>query len=191
MNVSNEPSDGESQPHALSAETVLAVRRYNQQVASYTLRQWNLAKLESERKERDRRKRRADHLRQQAASAHPPAARPPGSLVGAGCHGLRPFSEGSNSNPDGPLMMVSRRRTERALSGGSSVASLGPAQPITRPSHDKRYTARADQPVPRSDNHTDIAPDEDHPLRHQQQQRPRRHHRSSVSLLIHDELDKD
>ena len=181
----------QDQPPTLSPETVRAVRKYNQQIASYTLRQWNVAKLESERKERDRRKRRADHLvlqQQQQKSANAvPAGRPPGSLTSAGVH--RP-SEGLRPNTDGPLMMVSKRRTERGLSGGASVPSVGPVQPIARHSHDQRYASRVDQHAQSYDIHADIASVADQGQQ-RQQQRPRRHQRSSVSVLIHFLLDKD
>ncbi|CAG8624588.1 14271_t:CDS:2, partial [Acaulospora colombiana] len=151
----------------LSAETLLAIRKYNQEVASYTLRQWNVAKLESERKERDRRKRRADALAQRAASngtnntggvgaggSLSSATPGGGKMMG---HGLGSVRAGSRPPPsdrahphhphqhnhhhygppdsDGPLMMVSRRKTDRALSGPTSTA-LPFGQ---RHSHDGRY----------------------------------------------------
>jgi hypothetical protein len=126
----------------LSAETILAIRKYNQEVASYTLRQWNVAKIESERKERDRRKRRADALAQRAANATntPPGTSSSSSAApnGVGSSGkvgsARAGSRASDrsyyhhhhhhapSDSDGPLMMVSRRKT---LSGTTSTA--GPA----------------------------------------------------------------
>jgi hypothetical protein len=193
MDSSNESVD-QDQPPTLSAEMVRAVRKYNQQIASYTLRQWNTAKLESERKERDRRKRRADHLVQQQQQQHKsanavPAIRQPGSLTSAGVHGP---SEGLRPSTDGPLMMVSKRRTERGLSGGASVPSVGPVQPIARHSHDQRHASRVDQHAQNDVIHTDIASVADQgQQRQQQQQRPRRHQRSSVSLLTYFLLDKD
>jgi hypothetical protein len=192
MDSSNESMD-QDQPPTLSAETVRAVRKYNQQIASYTLRQWNVAKLESERKERDRRKRRADYLvhqQQQQKSANAGSAvRQPGSLISAGVHGP---SEGLRPNTDGPLMMVSKRRTERGLSGGASVPSVDPVQPIARHSHDQRHASRVDQSAQSYDAHADIASVADQGQQRQQpQQRPRRHQRSSVSVLIRFLLDKD
>ena len=186
---SNDSLEVQEQPAGLSAETILAVRQYNQQIASYTLHQWNIAKLESERKDKERRKRRADYLAQQqreqtqqpprTANAVP-AVRPMGS---AGMYGIRPSSEGARPNGDGPLMMVSKRRTDRALSGSGSVPSSGPVQSGIRHSHDQRYASQHSHSY---DIHADIASVADqrqqqHP--EQQQSRPRRHQRSSVSVL--------
>lgn len=185
---SNESLDIQEQSAGLSAETVLAVRKYNQQLASYTLHQWNVAKLESERKEKDRRKRRADYLAQQQqgqtrTTNAGPAVRPPGTLASAGMYGKKHASEGARPNTDGPLMMVSKRRTDRALSGTASVPSAGPVQSAIRHSHDQRYASQQSHSY---DIHADIASVADQRQQQQpetQQQRPRRHQRSSVSVL--------
>ncbi|PVG02119.1 hypothetical protein CPB86DRAFT_609110 [Serendipita vermifera] len=189
----------------LSAETVLAIRKYNQEVASYTLRQWNLAKLESERKERDRRKRRADALAQRAAGSpsstmavgtSPSSTATPSVGSGKVGHGLGSARTGSRPPPsdrlyhhhhhhhhgppdsDGPLMMVSRRKTDRALSGHTSTA-LPFGQ---RHSHDGRYPPNNQlhhhKPYPSSQLHEDLA------VMEQQQQQPPTHHHASVRVPL-------
>lgn len=145
---SQEPSASDA---PISPETLLAIRRYNQEVASYTLRQWNVAKLESERKERDRRRRRADMLAQrqhQQSSAGAGTAYAHANAVGnalshsvaggarPGPSGPRPF-DGYRPNAEGPLMMVSKRRSERERVGTSaSTPSSGLTQAGYRPSHE-------------------------------------------------------
>lgn len=97
--------------------------------------------------------------------------------------GGRHASEGARPIADGPLMMVSKRRTaDRALSGPGSVPSAGPAHSVTRHSHDQRYASQHSRSY---DIHADIASVADHTQRQQpkaeaqHQQRPRRHQRSS------------
>lgn len=163
------PSPSEDTP--ISAETLLAVRRYNQEVASYTLQQWNVAKLESEKKERDRRRRRAEvlahrqHIGAGTGTGHSSSngtGSAYGNQVGSATNatntrqsglamtapGTRP-SDAHRTKSDGPLMMVSRRRSDRDRGGGmSGSTSSGPAhaQSGYRPLHDHQrleYAKRA------------------------------------------------
>ena len=129
----------------LSSETLQALKHYKYEVATYTLRQWNNAKIESERKERDRRRRRADLLAQRAATAAADTKNgspmsTPSATANQRHHTARGTSDSSSSDPrravgssgstsvagvglgkqrtstkeNGPLMMVSRRRSERS-----------------------------------------------------------------------------
>lgn len=163
----------------LSPETIRALKYYKHEVAAYTLRQWNNAKIESERKERDRRRRRADLIAQRTAAAaasspkttaathqhHHHAVRgvsdsssdprrPPGasgmhtSVTGASLGKQR--TSGSDENENGPLMMVSRRRSERAQttitqaprsSYGAGSTHLPASLPVVPPHYPRHHTA--------------------------------------------------
>jgi hypothetical protein len=187
----------------LSAETILAIRKYNQEVASYTLRQWNVAKIESERKEGARRKRRADALlAQRAASAGTSSPSsvitPNGTVSKVGGHGLGSARAGSRTSDrsyhhhhhyqhhhhhappdsDGPLMMVSRRKTDRALSGTTSTAGPPPVPFGQRHSHDGRYPPNSTN-KPSYQVHDDLVT-----IEHHHHHRPTAHHHSSVRVTL-------
>jgi hypothetical protein len=145
--------DCPSEDAFVSAETLLAVRRYHQEMASYTLQQWNVAKLESEKKERERRRKRANVLvqRQQvmtgAGTGHSNGAgtvndsqvNAPRPTAPALNSGVRP-SDGHRPNSDGPLMMISRRKSDREKGGMPGGTSSAPSQSGYRPSRDhQRY----------------------------------------------------
>lgn len=99
----------------------LQVARYKSELAAYTLRQWNIARLDAEKKETDRRRRRMHALAQYAAagltSPSPASAhsQPPPLLDGTAQY----------RHAGGHILMTTRRESRRSFT--ASAATITPS----------------------------------------------------------------
>jgi hypothetical protein len=96
------------------------VARYKSELAAYTLRQWNIARLDAEKKESDRRQRRMHALAQYAAagmtSPSPASAhsRPPPLLDGTAQY---------HHSANGHILMTTRRESRRSFTASATTTA--------------------------------------------------------------------
>ena len=127
----------------------LEIARYKSELAAYTLRQWNIARLDAEKKESDRRRRRMHALAQYAAagmtSPSPAHSRPPPPPDGAAQY---------HHSAGGHILMTTRRESRRSFTTSATTTPSSSYLPLSayQPHHHAHQ-----QPQPHALTHTQYA----------------------------------